>query len=73
VRHLGTLFGVCFLNHQIGSFLGAWLGGLVFDMTGSYSMIWAATALVSFAAAVMHFPIDDRSAMLRAAPRPAAA
>jgi predicted MFS family arabinose efflux permease len=73
VRHLGTLFGVCFLNHQIGSFLGAWLGGLVFDMTGSYSMIWAATALVSFAAALMHFPIDDRSAMLRAAPHPAAA
>ena len=33
-RHLGSLFGVCFLSHQIGSFLGAWLGGLVFDLTG---------------------------------------
>jgi predicted MFS family arabinose efflux permease len=63
MRHLGTLFGVCFLSHQVGSFLGAWLGGLVFDATGSYSMIWIATALVSFVAALMHFPIDDRPAM----------
>jgi len=58
-RHLGTLFGVVFLSHQLGSFLGAWLGGYVFDVTGSYSMIWAATALASLFAAVMHFPIDD--------------
>jgi hypothetical protein len=35
----------------------------VFDVTGSYSMIWIATALVSFVAALMHFPIDDRPAM----------
>jgi predicted MFS family arabinose efflux permease len=63
MSHLGTLFGICFLSHQVGSFLGAWLGGLVFDVTGSYSMIWIATALVSFVAALMHFPIDDRPAM----------
>lgn len=60
VRHLGTLFGVCFLSHQIGSFLGAWLGGLTFDLTGSYEVIWWATALASFVAAALHFPIDDR-------------
>ncbi|MFC0396875.1 MFS transporter [Paraburkholderia rhizosphaerae] len=58
-RHLGTLFGVCFLSHQLGSFLGAWLGGFVFDMTGSYSLIWGATALASVFAAALHFPIDD--------------
>ncbi|MBN3767861.1 MFS transporter [Burkholderia sp. Ac-20365] len=58
-RHLGTLFGVVFLSHQLGSFLGAWLGGYVFDVTGSYTMIWAATALASLFAALMHFPIDD--------------
>ncbi|MBP0592582.1 MFS transporter [Paraburkholderia sp. LEh10] len=58
-RHLGTLFGVVFLSHQLGSFLGAWLGGFVFDMTGSYTPIWAATALAGLFAALLHFPIDD--------------
>ena len=57
--HLGTLFGVCFLSHQIGSFLGAWLGGFVFDVTGSYSLIWAATVAAGLLAAMLHFPIDD--------------
>jgi MFS family permease len=73
VKFLGTLFGICFLSHQIGSFLGAWLGGLVFDMTGSYGAIWVATSLVSFAAALMHFPIDDKIARAPALSRPAAA
>jgi MFS family permease len=58
-RHLGTLFGVVFLSHQLGSFLGAWLGGYVFDVTGSYTLIWGATALAGLFAALLHFPIDD--------------
>ena len=58
-RHLGTLFGVCFLSHQIGSFLGAWLGGVVFDLTGSYSLLWQATVASGLIAAFLHFPIDD--------------
>src|SRR5262249_22766783 len=58
-RHLGTLFGICFLSHQIGSFLGAWLGGFVFDVTGSYSLIWGVTALAGLLAAILHFPIND--------------
>ncbi len=58
-RHLGTLFGVCFLSHQVGSFLGAWLGGYVFDATGSYSLIWGATAAAGLMAALLHFPIKD--------------
>ncbi|MDR5760480.1 MFS transporter [Caballeronia sp. LZ035] len=58
-RHLGTLFGVVFLSHQLGSFLGAWLGGYVFDTTGSYSLIWGATAVAGLVAALLHFPIDD--------------
>jgi len=58
-RHLGTLFGVVFLSHQLGSFLGAWLGGFVFDVTGSYSLVWGATALAGLFAALLHFPIDD--------------
>ncbi|RAS26486.1 MFS transporter [Paraburkholderia bryophila] len=58
-RHLGTLFGVCFLSHQMGSFLGAWLGGLVFDLTGSYSLLWEATVAAGLLAAMLHFPIND--------------
>jgi predicted MFS family arabinose efflux permease len=58
-RHLGSLFGLCFLSHQIGSFLGAWLGGLVFDLTGSYSLLWEATVVAGLVAAMLHFPIDD--------------
>lgn len=59
-RHLGTLFGVCFLNHQVGSFLGAWLGGYLFDLTGSYSIVWSATAIAGVVAAGLHFAIDDK-------------
>jgi predicted MFS family arabinose efflux permease len=59
LAHLGTLFGICFLSHQIGSFLGAWLGGYLFDLTGSYAAVWTATALAGVVAAVLHFPIDD--------------
>jgi predicted MFS family arabinose efflux permease len=59
IRHLGSLFGLCFLSHQIGSFLGAWLGGLVFDLTGSYSLLWEATVVAGLVAAMLHFPIDD--------------
>jgi predicted MFS family arabinose efflux permease len=60
-RHLGTLFGLCFLSHQLGSFLGAWLGGLVFDLTGSYALLWELTAAAGVMAAALHFPIDDRA------------
>jgi len=68
-RHLGTLFGICFLSHQIGSFAGAWSGGLVFDLTGSYGAVWLATAIAGLVAAALHFPIDARPA--QAAPRTA--
>jgi predicted MFS family arabinose efflux permease/uncharacterized protein YjiS (DUF1127 family) len=67
-RHLGTLFGVCFLSHQVGSFLGAWLGGYVFDATGSYSLVWAATAAAGLFAAALHFPINDAPMAVAAAP-----
>lgn len=58
--HLGTLFGVCFFSHQVGSFLGAWLGGFVFDATGSYTVVWILTAASGIVAALLHFPIKDR-------------
>jgi len=61
VRNLGMLFGVVFLSHQLGSFLGAWLGGLMYDVTGSYDLIWFVTAGLGFAATLIHMPINDRA------------
>jgi predicted MFS family arabinose efflux permease len=67
-EHLGTLFGICFLSHQIGSFLGAGVGGVVYDLTGSYTLLWIATALAGLVAALLHFPINDASVGRAAAP-----
>lgn len=60
VRFLSTLFGIVFLGHQIGSFLGVWLGGRIYDATGSYNMIWMASIVLSIVAALMHLPINEQ-------------
>ncbi len=70
-HHLGTLFGICFFSHQIGSFLGAWSGGVVFDLTGSYTLVWVLTAAAGLLAAAVNVPIKDTSTPgLAAAARP---
>ena len=60
LRNLGTLFGVCFLSHQVGSFLGTFLGGLALAATGSYTTMWVATIAVGYAAALLNVPIRTR-------------
>ena len=60
VRYLGTLVGVVFLMHQVGSFLGAWLGGLAFELRGSYDIVWWSVVVLAFVAAVIHLAIDER-------------
>ena len=60
-RYMGTLFGIVFLSHQIGSFMGIWLGGYLFDYYGSYSPVWWAGVFLGFAAAIIHWPINDRA------------
>ena len=59
VRHLGMLSGAVFFSHQVGGFLGVWLGGVVFEMTKSYDLIWIAAMTLGLVAAALHFPIDD--------------
>lgn len=71
VRYLGMLAGIIFLGHQIGSFLGAWLGGRIFDTTGSYDMAWLFVIVLGVFAAVIHMPIDERSLPSREEPVPA--
>ncbi len=59
-RHLGMLFGLVFFSHQIGAFLGAWLGGLNFDVSGDYNAIWLTSVLLGLLAAALHWPIRDK-------------
>lgn len=59
VRYLTTLFGFVFLGHQLGSFLGVWLGGYVFDATHSYDIVWQLSIVIGLASAALHYPIDD--------------
>ncbi len=58
--YMSTLYGIVFFSHQIGSFLGAWLGGKLFDMTGSYDAMWLICVALGFVAAALHWPISDR-------------
>ena len=57
--NMATLFGLVLLTHQIGGFLGAWLGGKVFTMTGSYDTIWIIDIVLAIGAALMHMPIKE--------------
>jgi predicted MFS family arabinose efflux permease len=60
VRYVSTLFGMVFLGHQIGAFCGAWLGGFVFDRTGSYNAVWLTALGLSLVAMVIHLVLPDR-------------
>ena len=60
VRFMATLFGVVFLSHQLGSFLGVWLGGALHDASGSYDAMWWAGVVLGLLAALVHLPIDER-------------
>ena len=60
-RYMGMLYGVAFLSHQIGSFVGVWLGGYVFDQTGDYSLVWYLGIALGLASAAIHIPINERS------------
>ena len=65
--YLSTLFGVVFLSHQLGGFMGPWVGGLVFDASGSYGAVWWLAAALGLVAAVLHWPIDERRRRVPAA------
>ncbi|KTB64296.1 MFS transporter [Pseudomonas viridiflava ICMP 13104] len=60
VRNLSMLGGIVFLFHQLGAFLGGWLGGLVYDRTGSYDLIWQVSVLLSLLAAALNWPVRER-------------
>jgi predicted MFS family arabinose efflux permease len=71
VQYLSMLGGFVFFSHQIGSFLGVWLGGFMFDRTGSYNLVWVIAIALGIVASILNLPIDERE--VRRAPKPQAA
>jgi len=63
--NMATLFGIVMLSHQVGGFLGAWLGGKVFTMTGSYDTIWIIDIALAIGAALIHLPIKEAPVVLK--------
>ncbi len=59
LRHMSMLYGLVFVSHQVGGFVGAWLGGRVYDATGNYDAIWYASMALGLAAAILHWPIRE--------------
>ncbi len=67
IRYMGTLYGFIFLSHQIGGFLGVWLGGKMFDITGNYTMVWWIGVGVGAFSAIVHLPVRERPLQVAAA------
>ena len=62
-KYLGLLYGIVFLSHQIGSFFGAYLGGLFHDLYGSYDYAWYLAIALSVFAAIIHLPIKEEAVL----------
>jgi predicted MFS family arabinose efflux permease len=57
---MGTLYGIVFFSHQLGSFLGVWLGGRLYDVHGDYTLVsWVGVAIGAFSA-IVHLPVQER-------------
>ncbi len=66
-RFMATLVGIVMFSHQVGAFFGAWLGGISYDLTGSYDAVWYLSVLLGLLSALFHWPIADRRVALVAA------
>ncbi|MEN9411188.1 MAG: hypothetical protein RL216_3162 [Pseudomonadota bacterium] len=67
LRYMGTLYGVVFLSHQIGGFLGVWLGGMMYDLTGGYTLVWWIGVGVGAFSAIVHLPVREKQGPVAAA------
>ena len=62
LRYMGTLYGLVFLSHQLGGFLGIWLGGRLYDLYGNYTLVWWIGVGVGAFSALVHLPIREHAA-----------
>ncbi|QDY69772.1 MFS transporter [Qingshengfaniella alkalisoli] len=60
LRYMGTLYGIVFFSHQLGSFLGVWLGGRLYDVTGDYTLVWWIGVGVGAFSAIVHLPVREK-------------
>ncbi len=60
LRYMGTLYGIVFFSHQLGSFMGVWLGGRMYDLTGDYTLVWWIGIGVGAFSAIVHLPVRER-------------
>lgn len=67
IRYMGTLYGFVFLSHQIGGFLGVWLGGKMYDLNGDYTLVWWIGVGVGAFSAIVHLPIRERPMLAQVA------
>ncbi len=67
LRYMGTLYGIVFFSHQLGSFLGVWMGGMFYDLYGSYEAVWWIGVAVGAFSAVVHLPIRETRSGLQTA------
>ena len=58
---MSMLYGIAFLFHQVGAFLGGWLGGKVYDMTGSYDIVWYISIALGVFGAIINYPIEEKT------------
>ncbi|MFU8882763.1 MAG: MFS transporter [Rhodobacterales bacterium] len=68
LRYMGTLYGIVFFSHQLGSFLGVWLGGKMYDITGDYTMVWWIGVGVGAFSAIVHLPVREKPLPLAVRP-----
>ncbi len=65
LRYMGTLYGIVFFSHQLGGFVGVWLGGEMYDLYGSYDLVWWVGVGVGALSAIIHLPVDERPVQQR--------
>ena len=70
VANMSMVGGIVFFFHQVGAFLGGWLGGRLFDLTGSYESVWLISIALGLVAAALNFPIQEKPAHIVQQPAP---
>ncbi|MEQ9490853.1 MAG: MFS transporter [Alphaproteobacteria bacterium] len=65
LKYMGTLYGIVFLSHQLGAFLGVWLGGALYDVYGSYDVVWWVGVGVGALSAIVHLPVNETARGLK--------
>ena len=69
LQYMGTLYGIVFFSHQLGSFVGVWLGGLFYDIYGNYNIVWWVGIGVGAFSAIIHLPVKEIPLVNRMHPR----